>query len=451
MAPWLGSPELKVGILVVAVSALVGTMALKVAEGPGILGGGKKFFFKADSANGLVPNSAVKMAGIKVGVIKDIVLEDGRARVIVALENKAQLTEGARVELKMDGILGDKHVELIPGDPNSAALKTDSELALAEGRGNGGMDEVMSDVSKMAKNLNALLEVLKKAATEGDESTPIGRIIRNIEGLTNNINDITGDNKDKVGEIVERVRNITKNVDTYINEESLARVDRSLRNIEDITNKIAKGEGTVGRLINDEQTVDELNSAITSVNKFLGGADKMETSVDFHSEFLTGPSQTKSFLGLKIQPGLDRYYELQVIDDPEGVKRSIVSKSSTNGGAENTYEETTTYKNKLKITALFAKNFWDFTIKGGLIENAGGVGVDYHLLDRKLRLSAEFYDFKEAQLRAFARYNFFKGIYLIAGGDNLLSQGDEDASAFVGGGIFITTDDLKLLASKMAF
>lgn len=450
MTAWLGSPELKVGILVVAVSALIGTMALKVAEGPGVLSGAKKYYFKADSAGGLVPNSAVKMAGIKVGVIKDIVLEDGRAKIIVALESNARLTEGAKVELKADGILGDKHVELIPGDPSAAQLPVNSEIFLAVGKA-GGMDDVMADVSKVAKNLNELLDVIKKAASEGDESTPVGRIIKNIEKLTGDISEITGENKDKVGEIVERVRNLSKNIDTYINEESLARVDRSLRNIEEITSKLAKGEGTLGRLINDEATVEELNSAISNVNKFLGGADKLETSVDFHSEFLAGPSQTKSFLGLKIQPGLDRYYELQVIDDPEGVKRSVVTKSSNNGGPENTYEETTTYKNKLKITALFAKNFWDFTLKGGLIENAGGVGVDYHLLDRRLRLSAEFFDFKEAQLRVFARYNFFKGVYVITGGDNMLSKGDEDASWFIGGGIFITTDDLKLIASKMAF
>lgn len=450
MAPWLGSPELKVGILVVAVSALIGTMALKVAEGPGVLTGSKTYSFVADSAGGLVPNSAVKMAGIKVGVIKDIVLEDGRARIIVSLENKAALTEGTHVELKSDGILGDKHVELVPGEPGAAALPNKSELSLSGG-GKGGMDDVMADVSKVAKNLNELLDVLKKATAEGDTSTPIGRIVHNIEKLTGDVAEITGENKEKVNEIVERVRNLAKNIDTYINEESLARVDRSLRNIEEITGKIAKGEGTIGRLINDESTVEELNSAISNVNKFLGGAEKMETSVDFHSEFLTGPSQTKSFLGLKIQPGLDRYYELAVIDDPEGVKRSTITKSSNDGGPESTHEETTTFKNKLKFTALFAKNFWDFTIKGGLIENAGGVGLDYHLLDRKLRLSAEFFDFKEAQLRVFARYNFFKGIYLIAGGDNLLSNGDDGASAFVGGGIFITTDDLKLLASKMAF
>lgn len=450
MTSWLGSPELKVGILVVAVSALIGTMALKVAEGPGVFTGAKKYTVHAPSAGGLVPNSAVKMAGIKVGVIKDIVLEDGHAKIIITLEGDTQLTDGARVELRADGILGDKHVELVPGAGEGAKLPPGSEIPLAEGKG-GGMDDVMADVSKVAKSLNEVLDTIKKATREGDDSTSLGRIVKNIENLTGDISEMTGENKEKVGEIIDRVRNLSKNIDSYINEESLARVDRSLRNIEEITSKLAKGEGTLGRLINDEQTVDELNSAITNVNKFLGGADKLETSLDFHSEFLTGPSTTKSFLGLKIQPGLDRYYELQVIDDPEGVKRSVVTKSSTNGGPESTYEETTTFKNKLKITALFAKNFYDFTVKGGMIENSGGVGVDYHLLDRHLRLSFEAFDFKDLQLRAFAKYSFLKGVYLVAGGDNLLAAGDEPASAFVGAGIFITTDDLKMLASKMSF
>jgi hypothetical protein len=66
-------------------------------------------------------------------------------------------------------------------------------------------------------------------------------------------------------------------------------------------------------------------------------------------------------------------------------------------------------------------------------------------------LSVEFFDFKDAQLRAFARYNFFKGIYLIAGGDNILGTRDEDATPFIGGGIFITSDDLKILASSVRF
>lgn len=449
MASWISSPEFKVGFFVVLVSTLVGGMAMKLAEGPGMFTGTNTYYFRADSAGGLIPNSAVKMAGIKIGIIEKILLEDGRARIVISLDGDTKLTESTTATLKADGILGDKHVEIIPGKPEDVQLPSGSEIKLAAGK--GGMDDVMADVSRVAKSMNELLDMLNKAAQNADDSTAIGRIMGNIEDLTADLSEITNENKGKLAEILDRVRNLSKNVDTYINEETLSRVDRSLKNIEDITAKLNKGEGTLGRLINDEQTVEELNSAISSVNKFLGGADKLETSVDFHSEFLSASSTSKSFIGLKLQPGLDRYYEIQAIDDPEGTRRSTLSKTSTNGGPEQTFEETTTYRNKLKITAIFAKNFWDLTIKGGIIENSGGLGVDYYFMNRQLRFSAEFFNFEEMQIRAFVRYNFFKGAYVIAGGDNMLGNDDEEASPFIGAGLFITNDDLKLLASKFSF
>src|SRR6185503_6121865 len=98
-----GSPEFKVGFLVIAVSGLIAGMALKVANGPGLFGGSKDYYFKVDSAGGLVQNSAVKMAGIKVGVIDKIELEQGRAKIWIALERRIKVTQSARVELKADG------------------------------------------------------------------------------------------------------------------------------------------------------------------------------------------------------------------------------------------------------------------------------------------------------------------------------------------------------------
>ena len=203
MASWLGTPEFKVGALVIAVSALIAGMALKVAEGPSVLSGQSEFYFRADSAGGLVKGSAVKMAGIKVGVIDEIQLEDGRAKIIVALERDAELTENTRVILKSDGILGDKHVELLPGQPGAAPLESGEEIV--PGDGGGGMDEVMADVGRLAKTMNELMSTLSSAAKSADESTSIGRIVKNLEVLTGDLREITGENKDKVNEIVERV------------------------------------------------------------------------------------------------------------------------------------------------------------------------------------------------------------------------------------------------------
>ncbi|MBX7231769.1 MAG: MlaD family protein [Bdellovibrionales bacterium] len=442
------TPEFKVGALVIAVSTLIATMSLKVAEGPGILSGEHTYWFAINDAGGLVKNSAVKMAGIKVGVIDDIELSGSKAKVKIRVKDTARVTPSSQVELKADGILGDRHVELTPGPAQEEILADGAEIQTTLDRGN--MGDVLAEVSKLTKSLNQLATTFNKAAMgDGDPTTPIGRIVLNLEKLSQDLTQITGRNREKLSEIVDMVHSLSRNLNTYVSPQTLARLDQTVKNIEEVTDKINRGEGTLGRLINDEQTVQELNSAITNVNKFLGGADKMETSIDFHSEYLTNVSLTKSYLGVKIQPGLDRYYEIAVIDDPRGVVKSEREEKTT-GGSTNIVDTTTTYKNKVKFTALFAKNFYDFTIKGGLIENSGGVGVDYHLFDRKLRFSVEMFNFSNLYMRAFVRYNFFKGVYLIAGGDNLTESNHDRASAFIGGGIFITNDDLKLLASKVS-
>ena len=436
------TPEWKVGILVIGVSALIGVMSLRVAEGPGLFNNGQKYHFTMDDAGGVVKGSAVKMAGIKVGTVDDIVLKDGKAQIELSIDKGVPITTSAKAELRTDGILGDKHVEIVPGSLQDPKLADGSELP-SSGSG-GGLDKMVGQISELMTNLN-------KATKEGDNSTMLGRIVINIEKITHDLSELTGENKAKVGEIVDNLKELTGNLKDHINAETLARVDNAIKNVEEITDKINKGEGTIGRLINDDQTVEELNAAITNVNRFLGGMDKMELSIDFHSEYMTSVDMTKSYLGLKIQPGIDRYYLIQLVDDPRGVSRTNRVETTPLGGSKSTTDETTIYYNKVKFTGLFAKNFYDFTIKGGLIEDTGGFGIDYHMLDRQLMFSTEFFNFRDLYIRTFLRYNFMKGFYAIAGGDNLLGADEKKASAFIGAGVFITNDDLKVLATKMSF
>jgi phospholipid/cholesterol/gamma-HCH transport system substrate-binding protein len=459
---FFNAPEFKVGVLVVTVSGLIAVMSMKVAEGPGILGSNSKHSFVLQDASGLVRNSSVKMAGIKVGVIDEIVLEAGKARVKIVIDKGVPLTMSGKVEIRADGILGDKHVELVPGNPVDPLLPDGSEIFNASEK--GSMDKIMNEVGRITESLGKLSDTLNNAASEGDQSTTIGRILRNIETVSKDLSELTGKNKSKIHDIVDQVHGITATLDEFINDDSpkgfkkgwqkavdgLHRIDATLKNIEEITDKVNRGEGTIGRLVNDEETVDELNSAIRNVNDFIGGAAQMETSVDFHSEYLTQMSDAKSFLSLRIQPGLDRYYELGVVDDPKGLVKSTSTSTEVNGGAPTITDETKTYRNQVKFNALFAKNFHDFTIKGGIIENSGGVGFDYHLLNRRLRLSLEAFNFNDIYVRAYARYNLMTGIYAIGGGDNILGRAGE-FSSFIGAGIFITNDDLKALASKVSF
>lgn len=450
-----GTPEFKVGLLVLIASGLIATLALRSSEDPSYLGGTKDAWFLLDDASGLVKKSSVKMAGIDVGIIKDIKLQNGKARVEMVIKSDVPVTRSARIEIRPNGILGDKFVEVVAGDPRDPPLRNGDQILIVDDR--ASMDRLIGEVSKITKSLGDVADNIR-AATEGDTEKPLGKIISNLETITTDIAQLTKEHKGQLGEIIDNLHEATASINDMVSEEgpdglkerfkvALDRIDSTLKNVDEISGKINRGEGTIGKLVNDESTVEQLNTAIDGINGFLDTANKMQTSFDYHSEFQTRYSLTKSYLSLNLQPGLDRYYEIGVVDDPKGLVETQQITTTTAGGSTVVTEERR-YQNKFKINALFAKNFYNFTIKGGVMESAGGAGFDYFMLRRKLRLSLEAYNFRDIQVKSYLRYSFFKGVYLTAGGDNLAGK-KGDPTGFVGAGIFLTNDDLKLLLSKM--
>ena len=383
------SPKFRVGALVVGVSALIAFMSMKLSNDPSGLHRSKNVWFLLADASGLVRNSNVTMAGINVGIIKDIKLEEGLARVELKLRVDVPVTTSAKVEIRANGILGDKHVELIPGNPSDPPIASDGQILNAEDR--GSMDALLNEVGKITKSLGHVAESLQAATTgEGDTTQPLGRIVRNVEQLTSDLAELSSTRKNKIAEIIDQVHSMTSTLDEYVNDESdegfkgalkkatasLARIDKTLRNVEEISDKINSGKGTLGRLVNDETTVEQINHAVEGVNDFLDTSRKLQTSLDFHSDYLNEQGLTKSTVSVRIQPGSDRYYEIGVVDDPKGVIETTDT-TTTQGSSSNTVTEKKTYYSKIKFNALFAKNFEDLTVKGGLMENTGGIGFDY--------------------------------------------------------------------------
>ncbi len=458
----------KVGALVLVVLGLVGVMTLNVSDDIGLLRRTKTYTFDVADAGGLVKNSAVRMAGIKVGRIKSILLHEGQARVEIELESDVPVTRSATVAVKSSGILGDRYVELRQGGAEDQPLESGSSLGKPVD--SASLDELVGRVGKLADSLSTVADGLRDATVTGNRDTPIGRIVSNIETLTGDLADVAKSRKDRLGETIDNLHAVSEELNTILGDESedsfktqlrkamagLARFDKTMKNVEEISEKINKGEGTIGKLVNDEKTVEEVNTAVTNINNIFGQINRISTGIDFRTEHLSQFGLYKSYLGLKIKPGLDRYYEFQVVDDPRGVVDRQTTETTTNPGGPNqttnTVAERRIFQNRVKFSATFAKNFYDFTVRGGLIESAGGVGFDYYLFRRKLRLTFDAFDFAQnsAHLRTFARYDVFKGLYLIGGWDDFASKVGL-SSPYIGAGIDITNDDLKALLTRINF
>ncbi|MFZ4403285.1 MAG: MlaD family protein [Pseudobdellovibrionaceae bacterium] len=453
---FLKAAEFKVGFLVIAVGSLIAFMSMQVSDDPSYLGRSKKAWFLIPNAGGLVVNSAIKSAGIPVGVIKSIRLQDGFARVDITVKSEVNLTTSAAVEIKAQGILGDKYVEVFPGVAGDNPLSDGGQIIVV--RDKGSIDNLIAQVSDITSSLKSVSEALKDSVSEdGTRKHVLGRIVSNIEKITDDLSKVTAENRSKVSDIIDQVRDITSGLSDIANDpsdsglkKSWQRLASASKNLEEITAKINKGEGTIGKLINDETTVEEINTAVEGISSLIETSNKLQTGLDLKTEYLSSVGSAKTTIGLQIQPGLDRYYYLGIVDDPAGVVEKTKTVSSLNGGAENTERTTVTFSNKTKFTALFAKNFWDLTVRGGLIESTSGLGLDYHFFNRSLRLTLEALDFTNLNLRPSVRYEMFYGFYAIAGMNDLLDK-KEARSSYLGAGLFLTNDDLKLLLTKSPF
>lgn len=456
----LKTPEFKVGLFILAAGVLIAVMSMKVSEEPEFLSPTQKFWFLVDDAGGLFTGSTIKLAGVSVGSIRKITLQDGLARVEIKVRSDIELTQSSYVEIRSNGMLGDRSAQIVIGDPTAPKLPRGSQIV--DVRSLGSIDSIMTEVSRVTKSLGVVAENLRQASEGTDSEKPFGRIVKNLEIVTSDLAELTSSSRDELRDTLRNIHNVSEALNDFIGDDSqdgfraawknasegLSNIGRSLTNVEEITRKINSGEGTIGKLVNDDTTVHELNSAISGVNDFLGAAQRIQTSFDFHTEVHLDNDPARSFIGLKIQPGLDRYYELQVVDDSRGISRTQERKT-TSGGVTTETVETQTMRHEPRFTALYAKNFDNLTVKGGLIESSGGVGLDYYLLRQRLRLSLEAFNFQDGYLRGFLRMNLFKGFYLTGGADRIARI--DKVSSFVGAGLFLTNDDIKYLVSKVPF
>ncbi len=450
----LNSPEFKVGMLVILVSSLIGGLSLKVADNPTIYPSLREHHFDVENASGLIKNSAVKMAGIKVGFIKDIQLVKGKARVFLSFYEDVPLTAASLVEIRADGILGDKHVEILPGPITGTSQPLESGRSIPNSPNQASLGQMIKNINKVVIPLERVILRLEEFTIKDEDDTHlIGRIAANIEDFTNDLAEISGKNRERINNILLRTQSLMADLDNLVNDKLSTNVLRSVQNVEEITDKINSGDGTIGRLINDKETVEGLNEAIEGINGFLSDIKSLETSIDFHTEHLMNMDSSKTYVSARLTPGLDRYYEIGLVDDAKGLTRTHITEQTPLDGTTSEIKTVKTFKDRVKLTALFAKNFHNFTVKGGILESSGGLGLDYYLGRRNWRFSVEAFDFDNLYVRSFVRYNFFKGAYVIGGADHLLDIGGDgrEGSFFLGAGIFLTNDDLKLLGSQFSF
>lgn len=497
--------ETKVGIFFVICFSLIAAISLKLGNYD--IGEARGYGLSAvfPSAAGINDETPVLMAGLRIGMVSRMRLELGQARIFFKIKADTEVPEDSHIAIQSRGFLGAKYLEITPGKTKDLMKPGDSfkyvdvssELSALSSQAGGiaedlkaitvnlrkifGGEEGEEGIRDIFLNLQEISHRLAGAMADNQQN--INRIMNNIEQLTRNIAIMSDENRKAVYQAMAMMPAIAKNLNkiaqnlaqlTTDNNEELnqavkeladtsASLSQAMEHMASITRKVDEGEGTIGALVNDSETIEEISDTLDSINEFVGRIRRLQTHIDYRGEYWLEEEELKSYVSLKLQPRMDKWYTISVIDDPFGRSSSKTTHTvtTTNPGRDNEetveeIEKKTEKRDALKLSATIAKRWHFLVLRGGIIESEGGVGADTLFFDDHLRFSVEAFDFGDEdnpRVKANMDLLFFDHLLLTAGADDLIHQdvldGYEDPRWFIGGGLYFRDDDISTLFTRV--
>ncbi|MCU0690635.1 MAG: MlaD family protein [Polyangiaceae bacterium] len=435
-----------------------------------------------NDATGLATYSRVLVAGIPIGSIESIRLEKGKARVNVKVKPDIVLHEDASLSKRSSSLLGEFIIVVDPGTEQQPPLHDGDEITKVQEPVT--TDDLLKDLGHIASRVREVSDSLANTVGSKQGEDDIRATLHNLAEVTDQLNNtvrenresiraivqnverISGRSEPQIAEILENVRVVTSEVRTLVAEkdgevqssvtslrETLDRVNKasvdlqsSLHHIDNVAGRIDRGEGTVGRLTKDETLIDEVENVVEGVGDLVGGISRTQLIVGLRNDYNFQRNTIKSYIELRLQPREDKYYLVEVINDPRGLTTfEQIDVDTTNPNDPPHYREIRTVtSDALRFSFQFARRLGPLTGRFGLKESTGGIGLDVHLLEDRFEVQQDLFGFGEQIIprwRVALSYEFIRRLWLLTGVDDIFDRDGRDY--FIGLQLRFVDEDLK--------
>jgi phospholipid/cholesterol/gamma-HCH transport system substrate-binding protein len=107
--------ELTVGLFLIAGILCLGYLSVKLGKMEILGSQGYEVYGLFVNSGGLKNGSSISIAGVEIGRVRRVVLEDYQAKVLMNLGEGVKIQEDSIASIKTRGLIGEKFVEITPG------------------------------------------------------------------------------------------------------------------------------------------------------------------------------------------------------------------------------------------------------------------------------------------------------------------------------------------------
>ena len=450
------------------------------------------------SALGVYEKTRVLSAGLRIGQVEDRVLdqETGKAKVFLRIDKSVTLYENAAAGKKSASLLGEYYLDIDPGTPfvmkdgkKVAARKLKDGDQIVNVTEPAEMNEILDSVNASLPVLKDILEdvrglthnQIKDIANNTNQliernSVIVERLLGRMDEIAATVQGVTKSEADDVKIALHNVREITEGLKGLVGttqgqvsgagedlrsslqklQRSVDSLDKSLSHVEKITGRMAEGEGTVGHLLTDDTVAKNLDSITDDASTFVRGVTRLQTVVGLRSEYNWLSSTIKSYLAISLMPRPDKFYLIEIVDDPRGYRKKQTVQGTDSRVPGQMYSTTTiTTTEQLRLTFQFGKRLGPIVGRFGIKESTGGIGLDGYFFDDRLIISTDLYDMRSNQYPRFTARGYLslykRYLYVVGGVDDVFNYVRTQGTAggffdwFFGIQLSFNDEDLKSL------
>jgi len=284
------SDEAKIGIAVVG-AALVLFSGIVFLRGVDLRGTEYSLTILYHNVNGLQEGSVISVAGLTIGSVESMKLAGTAIAVNASVQTKLRLSKDSKATIKSASIMGGKFIEITPGVQTAMLQNGDTLVGTYE----ADLSELTATLAPITSNMLGLLENVN---TTFDEKTRarIQNIIADVNRSTTELEKIIHSEGRHLGSAISNFETFTTSLSRFavdldtITRSQHANLDSSMVNIRRATynldrasvefqtttqslnvvlGKMRDGEGTLGRLVHDEQLYNNLDSLTMNLNLLL--------------------------------------------------------------------------------------------------------------------------------------------------------------------------------------
>ncbi|MEH6406614.1 MAG: MlaD family protein [Leeuwenhoekiella sp.] len=282
------SREVKTGLLAVVAIALL-IFGYSFLKGKNLLDNDRTFYAIYDNVEGLAPSSNVTINGFEVGKITKIDFLDktGRLLVTFTVEDDFQFSSNSIAQIYGGGLIGGKSLAILPVYEQGKLAKSGDTLT---GEIDEGIFELVNDrLTPLQKKVEGVITGTDSVLTavtdvlDKDTRNNLRIAIANIsetsvefKNASHSLNSLLANNSDKLSASITNLSKITENfskVSDTLSEidfkRMVANLEKVVADFESISSKLDNGQGTAGKLINDDQVYINLERATSQMQELL--------------------------------------------------------------------------------------------------------------------------------------------------------------------------------------